>query len=738
MSGKITWTYTDESPALASVSLLPLIAAFLKTAQVDIEEMDISLAGRILQNFPECLSAAQQQKSSMETLAALVKTADANIIKLPNASATDNQLKDAIKELQAEGYAVPSYPVNPSTDAERDIKTRYDALTGSVVNPVLRQGNAVRSIPAAIKEEARANPHKLGNWKASSKTRVATMDQGDFYATEASRTLSAAQAGKALIRFSAQNGAQETLKGDLPFKAGDIVDTAIMRRADLKVFLKNALQSAKDDDLLLSLHLKATMMKKTDGVIFGEALKIYFQPVFDQFENELKSAGVDPQNGLSDLLLKIETLDARDAIKAAIESCLTHGAALAMANLREGTNHLSSPNNVIVDVSMANLARWGGELQAKDGTARDTLAVIPDSTYARMHQSGIEFLKAHGSPDIKTMGSVTALRLQAEGAEEYGSKNTTFVTPDNGTIDVVSESGEVLHSQNVAKGDLWRMCRTSDAAIQSWLDLAADKAALADTPKIIIWLDKARPHDLEVIKKVEARADITSKSSIEIMAPEQALVETLQRSYQKLDTICVTGNLIGDHITDYFPILEIGSSSKMLSLIGLLNGGLVAETGSGGTAPDLISMVAEKNHFLWDDTGTALALGSSLRYLGQKTGNAKAIVLADTLEKATQHYIIDQRSPSPTGLDARQSHFYLILYWAQELAQQSVDPALQSIFAPLAKNLGDAQEAILQEIGSDLGKPKKMDKRYHPGKEDLEAIMRPSATFNHIIETIPT
>lgn len=740
MSGTIIWTKTDESPALSSASFLPLVEHFTRAANIDVQTIDISFAGRILQAFPEYLTPQQRVAADMQALSSLVQGADANIIKLPNASATENQLKDAVAELRAKGFNLPEYPDAPKTAEEKAIKQKYDAQTGSVVNPVLRQGNAVRSIPAAVKSAAQKNPHAMGQWRKTSKTSIAHMQSGDFYETEESFTLNGGQAGLAEIRFVGDDGTVETLKSDVSLQDSDIVDTAVMRRSDLRDFLGDAMVKAKQDDVVLSLHLKATMMKKTDGVIFGDALVQYFAPVFAQYADVFARLGVEPKNGLDDLLAKLETLkDAEKApIFAAIDTCLSAKDAqtpdLAMVNSKQGTTHLSSPNFVIMDVSMANLARWGGELPDRSGGYRDTLAVIPDSTYARLHQAGVDFLKENGAADPATMGSVTTIRLQAEGAEEYGSKDTSFEAQGKGRIQLIAADGTVLNEQDVEKGDLWRLCRTSEAATANWTELAIAKARQGNDP-VVFWLDKNRAHDAQIIAKVERqlKASGTAGANVKILSPEDAMTYTLERSFKGENTIAVTGNLVGDHITDYFPILEIGSSAKMLSVIQLLNGGIVAETGSGGTAPDLLDMVAQDNHFLWDDVGTALALVESLEHLSQTNANAKAAILAETLANATKTYIEQGRSPAPNGLDARQSHFYLSLYWAQALAAQTQDQDLQVYFAPLAADLKASEAAIVQELQDTRGTEGKMDGRYHPSADVLKKTMRPSATFSALI-----
>jgi isocitrate dehydrogenase len=729
MSSTITFTKTDESPELSARSLLPVMAHFLKAADIKLDTIDISFAGRILQAFPEYLTEAQTRGDDMKALAVLSESPEAVIVKLPNASATTNQLVEAVRELQAAGFGLPDYPETPANDAERALRKRYDALTGSVVNPVLRQGNAVRSIPVPVKQAAKENPHAMGVWSAESKTRVVHMQGGDFYATEQSVEIADAQEGQARIEFVAEDGAVTILKAGLGFGAGDIIDAALMRRAELQKFLEDTIAESRTTDTLLSLHLKATMMKKTDGVAFGEAVAAYFAPVFANYAGELAALGVDPKNGIADLRAKIAPLEPqkRAAIEAEIAACLTNTAPLAMAG-RNGETHLDAPNMVIMDVWMANLARWGGQLQDARGVSRDTLAVIPDSTYARMHQAGIEFLKANGAPDPATMGSVTAIRLQADGAEEYGSKDTTFEAPARGTIRVVLENGAVLHSPAVEPGDLWRLCRTKSGAIENWAKIAAEYAAKGAAP-VVFWLDQNRAHDARVIAKL-GRMGL---GPLSILSPEAAMNFTLARLAKGENMIAVTGNLVGDHITDYFPIMEIASSSKMLSVIKLLKGGFVAETGSGGTAPDLLGHIAARNHFLWDDVGTALAVKESLEHLSAAAQNIKAEILAAGLGAATERYIAGKRSPSPKGLDTRESHFYLALYWAQAMAAQQKDAELQQYFTPLSQQLEAGQGAILAELAQGRGQAVEGMGRYYPDETAVDALMRPSASLNAIL-----
>lgn len=736
MTSVITWTKTDESPALASASFLPIARNFAEAADVHFYTLDISFAGRIIQAFPEYLTEAQRQDPALEAMSEIVRQSDARLVKLPNASATENQLKDAIKELQGKGYALPDYPAAARRENDMEIKRRYDALTGSVVNPVMRQGNAVRSIPRAVKEAARRNPHAMGEWTAASKTKIAHMDKGDFYETEQSLTYEREDEGSLSIRFVDGKGNSITIKDDVKAEKGDIFDTAVMRRDALQDFLTDAMVQADDESLLLSLHFKATMMKKSDGVFFGDAVTTYFAPLFSKYKDIFASLGVNPQNGLNDILNKIDDLEEaqQKSIKQDIQDCLEEGPALAMADPKAAQSHLSSPNLVIIDVSMANLARWGGQVMDKNGGYGDTLAVIPDSTYARMHQAGIDFLKKNGAADPKTMGSVTTIRLQAEGAEEYGSKNTTYEAKSKGRFELVASDGTILNQQDVAKGDIWRLCRTTDRAVQNWIDLAIDYARNSQD-EVIIWLDDNRAHDREMMAKVNARLaqEKNDLSKIRILSLTDAMTETLTRSFAGKNTIAVTGNLLGDHVTDYFPILEIGSSSKMLSVIQLLAGGVVAETGSGGTAPDLLNMIEHDNHFLWDDTGTALALAECLRHIHKYDQNRRAGILAETLEKAAERYLQDNRTPSPNGYDTRESHYYMALYWAQELRDQTQDETLRAKFKPLADELESAQDTILSELKEALSHKGEPGGRYDFPQDKLLQLMRPSPTLTKLI-----
>lgn len=734
----LIFTKTDESPDLALTSFLPIIAQFTNAAGISTDTKDISLKSRIIAAFGDYLEDHQKQPDDLAELAQIVKTPQANIIKLPNISATDLQLADAITELQAKGYKLPDYPATPATAEEQAIKARYDALTGSIVNPVLREGNALRLIPKAIKENAQQNPHQLSPWSKDSKTHVKCMDGGDFFATETASTVSAANTGKAKIVFTDKNGNETVLKDNITLRNGDVIDAAIMQRDALNRFLHDAIAKAKKTDMLLSVHLKATMMKKTDGIIFGDAVQVFFEPVFTKHATMFSELGIDPNNGLSDIVAKIEDLPValKNEILNDIDTCLQNGPDLAMAG--KNATHLDAPNNVIMDVSMAKLACYGGQLWDKNNTPRDTMALLPDSTYARMHQAGIEFFQKNGQVDPKTMGTTIAVRLQAGGAQEYGSKNKTFNAPEAGTIKIVAENGTVLHQHDVQQNDIWRMCQTHDDGIKNWVKLGVDQARQTGYPAVF-WLDENRKHDAQVIEKVKRylkEHDMTGLD-IRIMSPEKAMYHTLERASQGFNTIAVTGNVIGDHTTDYFPYLEVGNSNKMLSLVQLLDGGLVAETGSGGTAPGLIkgegaiAGVAHDNHFIWDDAGTALATAQSLRHLKSE----KSIVLADTLDAAITKYVTEKRSPSPKGLDTRESQFYLAKYWAEALAAQNTSAELRDYFIPLAKNLELNERKILNEMRQNRGKPVDFGGLYAPDDEKANAIMRPSSTFNLTLET---
>lgn len=734
----ITITRTDESPDLALRSFLPIITRFAHAAGITVDTKDISLKGRILATFSDALEEAQRRPNDMTELSEIVKTSEANIIKLPNISATEGQLIDAIKELQAKGYALPDYPGSPETPEQQVLKAKYDGLTGSVVNPVLRQGNAVRLIPSAVKAQSQASPHAMGEWTKDSKTVVAHMDSDDFYSTEKSSTMNASQAGRAKAVFVSDDGTEtETvLKDDIVLKDGDIVDAAVMNRAALNEFLEGTMVDAKENDMLLSLHLKATMMKKTDGVIFGDAVLAFFEPVFDKHADTFDELGVNPANGLSDIKEKIQSLpdSQRQEIEADIAKCIDDRADIAMAGKNE--THLEAPNKVIMDVSMANLARWGGQLPDKNGQERDTVAIIPDSTYARMHQAGVEYFQENGALDPTKMGTTLAVRLQAGGAQEYGSKDKTFEAPENGTIKIIAEDGTTLHEHKVKQDDIWRMCRTNDDGVKNWVKLGVEQARQTGNPAVF-WLDEDRAHDVQLIAKVQAYLkdhDIEGLD-VQIMSPEKAMRHTLERSAQGLDTVAVTGNVIGDHVTDYFPILEVASSAKMLSLVQLLNGGLVAETGSGGTAPGLITGegvingVANDNHFVWDDLGEAFALAESLKHMG--TENAKT--LGQALDAATTKYLEENRSPSPDGLDTRTSQFYLAKYWALELAEQSENRDMADVFILLARELELYEEDVLEELSANSSEPVDFGGHYAPDDRKADEIMQSSENLNRIL-----
>lgn len=735
----ITITRTDESPDLALRSFLPIITRFASAAGIGVDTKDVSLKGRILATFSDALPEGQGQTNDMAVLGDMVKKPEGNIIKLPNISATDAQLIEAVKELQGKGYGLPDYPAKPSNDAETAIKEKYDGLTGSVVNPVLRQGNALRYIPKAVKEQSQRNPHDMGTWTQDSKTSVKHMDGDDFFATEQSSLITTASKGKAKIVFEDENGNQQILKEDIALRESDIIDAAVMRREALTEFLGEAVSEAKEQDVLLSLHLKATMMKKTDGVIYGDTVKAYFEPVFKKHAETFKKLDIAPNSGMSDVHEKIADLPKaqRDEITADIEAVIDNSADLAMFSVDgQNFNNLEKPTLAIMDVSMANLARWGGKLPNKDGNEQDTMAVIPDSTYARMHQAGVEYFQENGALDPKTMGTTTTVRLQAGGAEEYGSKDKTFEAPSKGTIKILAEDGSTLHTHDVEKDDIWRMCRTHDDGIKNWVMLGVQQAKKTNQPALF-WFDENRPHDAQIIEKINTylKDHDTQGLDIQIMSPEKAILHTLKRTAKGENTIAVTGNVIGDHVTDYFPILEVAASSKMLSLVQLLNGGLVAETGSGGTAPGLITGegiikgVANDNHFVWDDLGEAFALAESLRH----TKNPKAIILGNALDTATEIYLQESNGPSLKGLDTRESQAHLARHWAKALSDQHEDAALQSFGEKLKSDLAENWTDIMAELESQKAKSVDLGGHYEPDNAKADAIMRSSSTLANVL-----
>jgi len=738
-ASKIIYTKTDEAPALATYSFLPIVKAFTKAAGVAVELRDISLAGRILAVFPDHLSAQQKQSDDLAELGELAKTPEANIIKLPNISASIPQIKEAIKELQSQGYKVPDYPENPKTDAEKDIKARYDKVKGSAVNPVLREGNSDRRAPLSVKQHSRQHPHKMGAWAADSKTHVAHMKGGDFYSNEKSLTLT--EATEARIEFVGQDGKATPLKPKVSLQAGEVIDATFMSRRALRTFLEEQIDDAQKQGVLFSLHMKATMMKVSDPKIFGHAVSVFFKDVFDKHGAVLQKLGVDLDNGLGDLYAKIKTLpdDQRTAIENDIQAVYKKRPPLAMVNSDKGITNLHVPSDIIIDASMPPVIRDSGKMWNPEGKLQDTKAVIPDASYAPVYHEVIEFCKKHGAFNPKTMGSIPNVGLMAQAAEEYGSHDKTFKAPGNGTIRVVTPSGKVLLEHKVEEGDIWRMCQVKDAPIQDWVKLAVNRAKATGAPAIF-WLNKDRAHDSELIKKVERylKNHDTKGLDIRIMSPAEATRFSLERMKEGKDTISVTGNVLRDYLTDLFPILEIGTSAKMLSIVPLLNGGGLFETGAGGSAPKHVQQFQQEGYLRWDSLGEFLALVPSLEHLSQASNNSSAKILADTLDRATAKFLEGNKSPARKvgEIDNRGSHFYLALYWAQALAEQTQDKNLQARFAKIAKELEQNESKITAELLGAQGKPVDMGGYYHPNDEKTTKAMRPSQTFNAIVDAI--
>ena len=730
---EIMWTKVDEAPALATYSLLPIVKAFVGAAGVSVKLKDISLAGRILANFPEKLSPAQRINDELAELGALATRPEANIIKLPNISASIPQLKAAIKELQEKGFNIPDYPDNATTDAEKDIKARYGRVLGSAVNPVLREGNSDRRAAGAVKQYARKNPHKMGAWKPDSKSHVATMSGGDFYGSEVSTTL--ASATNARIELVGADGAVTVLKAKTPLDAGEIIDAATMSRKALRAFFAEQIEAAKKDGVLFSVHLKATMMKISDPIIFGQAVSVFFADVFNKHAATFKRLGVNPNNGFGDLLAKIETLPEAEkkAIKDDIAAEYAKRPSLAMVNSDKGITNLNVPSDVIVDASMPAMIREGGRMWGPDGKLHDVEAVIPDRSYATLYQTVIEDCKAHGAFDPKTMGTVPNVGLMAQKAEEYGSHDKTFEIPSDGTVRVVADDGKVLLQRPVETGDIFRMCEARDAPIQDWVKLGVRRARLTGTPAVF-WLDKNCAHDAQVIAKVEKylKEQDTAGLDIRILSPVEAMKFSLARIRKGQDTISVTGNVLRDYLTDLFPIMELGTSSKMLSIVPLLAGGGLFETGAGGSAPKHVQQFEEEGYLRWDLLGEFLALGASLEHLAQTYKNAKAQVLAETLDEAIGKFLEFNRNPARKvgEIDNRGSQFYLALYWAQALAAQTKDAELQARFKPLAETLAKNEAKINAELIGAQGKPVDIGGYYVPDAAKASAAMRPSATFN--------
>lgn len=736
---KLIYTKTDEAPALATLSFLPIVKAFASTAGIDVETADISLAGRIIALFPDFLTAEQRIPSAFQELRELVKTPGANVIKLPNISASIPQLKAAIQELQDKGYALPDYPDHPETDEEKDVRIRYDKVKGSAVNPILREGNSDRRAPKAVKAYARRHPHSMGAWSPDSKSHVATMDYGDFADTETSVTVE--QATDYRIEFTSNKGEVTELKAPAPLLAGEVIDAAVLRHDALVAFLDEQVKDAKAKEVLFSLHLKATMMKVSDPIIFGEAVRVYFKDLFDKYGDTFKALDVNVNNGFSNLLTKIQELpdDKRQAIEADIANIYKRNPGLAMVNSEKGITNLHVPSDVIVDASMAAMIRNSGKMWGADHELHDTKAVIPDSSYACVYDETIKFCKEHGAFDPATMGSVPNVGLMAQKAEEYGSHDKTFLIPSAGNVQVLDAAGNVLTEHQVETDDIWRMNQVKDAPIQDWVKLAVTRARASNVPTIF-WLDKKRPHHAALIKKVERylKDHDTEGLDIRIMPVREATRFTLERLKAGKDTISVTGNVLRDYLTDLFPILELGTSAKMLSIVPLMNGGGLFETGAGGSAPKHVQQLVEENHLRWDSLGEFLALAESLEHLAIHEDNDKAQVLSDTLDGATEKLLMNNKSPSRKvgELDNRGSHFYLALYWAQELAAQDDNSELKQTFTPLAKALAENEDAIVKELNEVQGQAVDIGGYYLLDKEQAENVMRPSKLLNDTIASI--
>ena len=731
---KIFYTLTDEAPLLATYSFLPIVQAFTATSDIEIETRDISLAGRILANFPEFLKEDQKTSDALLELGKLATTPEANIIKLPNVSASVPQLKAAIAELQAHGYAVPDFPEDPQTEEEKNNKAKYAKVLGSAVNPVLREGNSDRRAPKAVKNYAKANPHSMGAWSSESKTHVASMEQGDFYGSEQSVTVS--QETDVKIEFVGTDGTTTVLKASTPLKAGEIIDSSVMNIAALKSFVAKTIEEAKAQNILLSVHLKATMMKVSDPIIFGAIVEVYFAAVFEKYATLFNELNIDTRNGLGDVYSKIAGHPQQAEVEAAIDAAIANGPALAMVNSDKGITNLHVPSDVIVDASMPAMIRTSGQMWNKEGKAQDTVAIIPDRCYAGVYTATIDFCKKHGAFVPTTMGSVPNVGLMAQKAEEYGSHDKTFQIQGEGVVRVVTTEGTVLMEQKVAKNDIFRMCQAKDAPIQDWVKLAVNRARLSATPAVF-WLDNNRAHDRELIVKVEKylKDHDTTGLDIRILSPIEATNFTLERIIKGLDTISVTGNVLRDYLTDLFPILEVGTSAKMLSIVPLMNGGGLFETGAGGSAPKHVEQFIEEGYLRWDSLGEFLALGASLEHLGQTLNNAKAIVLAEALDVATEKFLANDKSPSRKvgGIDNRGSHFYLAMYWAEALAAQDKDADLKAIFSPIAAEFIANESQINGELIGAQGKPQTIGGYYQPNPELTSKAMRPSTTFNTIL-----
>jgi isocitrate dehydrogenase len=739
MTPTIIYTKTDEAPALATSSLLPIIEKFTAAAGISVETRDISLAGRVIANFPEYLTEEQQIEDALAELGDLAKSPAANIIKLPNISASVPQLKAVITELQSKGYKLPDYPEETNSDEDKAVQAKYNKIKGSAVNPVLREGNSDRRAPGAVKEYARNNPHSMGAWSADSKSHVASMADSDFYGSEQSVTVTEADDVK--IELVDEAGNTTVLKESTPLLAGEIIDASCISVKALKVFLEKEIQDAKDQNILFSLHMKATMMKVSDPIIFGHAVAVYYKDVFTKHAAVFDEIGIDLKNGLGDVYTKIQNLpaDQKAEIEADLQAVYESRPEMAMVNSDKGITNLHVPSDVIIDASMPAAIRTSGKMWAPDGNLKDTKFTIPDRCYASIYQATIDFCKENGAFDPTTMGSVSNVGLMAQKAEEYGSHDKTFEAPASGTIRVVNQAGDSLIQHKVEKGDIWRMCQAKDAPIQDWVKLAVNRARATSVPAIF-WLDENRAHDAQIISKVNTYlADHdTAGLDIQIMAPLEATQFSLARIIEGKDTVSVTGNVLRDYLTDLFPILELGTSAKMLSIVPLMNGGGLFETGAGGSAPKHVQQFEEEGHLRWDSLGEFLALAVSLEHLGNNCDNAKALVLAKTLDLATSKFLLNDKSPSRkvNELDNRGSHFYLAMYWAQALTEQAENSELQANFAELAKTLAENEDKIVTELNNAQGSAVNIDGYYMPDAALASQVMRPSATLNSVLETV--
>ena len=735
----IIYTETDEAPALATYSLLPIVEAFARACDVDVEIRDISLSGRIIANFADYLSADQQQSDALAELGNLTQDPLANIIKLPNISASIPQMKAAIAELQGKGYALPDYPEEPSSDEERDIKARYDRIKGSAVNPVLREGNSDRRAPASVKNYAKKNPHSMGVWSSASKSHVASMAEGDFFGSEQSTTVPAATS--VTIQHTGSDGTVSVLKDNIALQAGEVIDAACMSAQALREFLEAEIQDTNKQGVLMSLHMKATMMKVSDPIIFGHAVKVYYRDVFEKYSEQFAELGVDANNGIGDVYAKIQSLtdEERTAIEADLQAVYSTRPDMAMVDSDRGITNLHVPSDIIIDASMPAALRSSGQMWGPDGQLHDMKAIIPDRSYAGIYQQVIDYCKQNGAFNPSTMGSVPNVGLMAQKAEEYGSHDKTFEVAADGTIAVVDGDGRTLLEHAVAAGDIWRMCQVKDAPIQDWVKLAVSRARLSETP-VVFWLNEERAHDAQLIKKVNAYLPEhdTEGLEIHIMAPAAATRFSLERIGAGKDTISATGNVLRDYLTDLFPILELGTSAKMLSIVPLMNGGGLFETGAGGSAPKHVQQFEKENHLRWDSLGEFLALAASLEHLAQVTENSRAQVLAKALDQATGKFLDENKSPSRkvNELDNRGSHFYLAMYWAEALAAQSEDAELARHFASAATAMGENEARIVAELNSAQGVAMEVGGYYKPDPELAAAAMRPSATLNEIIASI--